>query len=1151
MILPNPNKEISSIPLSIIALNECDSKRDNTRLIVVQNTDTAGLLAKYIKSIKPSMGNNVIIFPEWDTEPKHHISPSVDIQAKRLSVLFKLINNPRSLIVITTPTAILQKVPPEEYLYDNSCVIKKDDEINLEQLKLQLINSGYNKVELVEDLGQFAVRGNIIDIFPPNYDDPLRLELFGDFVTGIKTYNTETQRSQQNQDKIFITPTREISLSRKSIEGFKINLKKYCDDNGTRKDIRDRATELVENGFSFPGIEFYLPFFFERLSAVFDYLPKDTQILTVDSFNFENSIDEILDNCKEETFVEDADELPPYPLNDFYSDKKTFFETVKSKSARAFYTIEYVEGDREIFSLKDSVRTQAELKSEILSQKKRGGEISKVIYNYHNKWVQQGLGIIYVCHTQTQAERLSYILNKVNPYSIIDTESELIDIIERTSGDKRTIIKICDLSEGFVSYELGLAIACEDEIFGPRKKAVEASSTQDKFFNNFNELDDGDFVVHNFHGIGIYRGLRKLKVDNVENDFFQIEYADKDILYVPVYRLNTVQRFVAKEGSSAHLDKLGGKTWLKKKSKARLATMDLAYHLIKLQSERLAQKGFAFSPPDEMFIQFESDFEYQETPDQVKSIRDVLKDMQESKPMDRLVCGDVGFGKTEVALRAAFKAVLDNKQVAVLVPTTILAFQHYQLFSRRLKNYPVKIDMLSRFKSRAEQNSSLIKLEKGELDIIIGTHRLISQDVRFSDLGLLIIDEEQHLGVKQKEKIKSLKANVDVLTLTATPIPRTLNFALLGLKDISVISTAPINRLPIRTYVARFSKELIRKAILNELKRGGQVFFLHNRVQDIPELYQQLKEIVPEARVIYAHGQMNEHELEEKMMKFYAREADVLLCTTIIESGVDVPIANTIIINRADMLGLSQLYQIRGRVGRSNVRAYCYMLIPNNFKISKEAEERINALQKFTELGSGFRIASHDLELRGSGELLGSSQSGFINDIGYEEYLNLLEESMHSLKGESIEKVPEPEISINVSAFIPESYIEDTSQRLFFYKKLSAAPDAASISDIEEELTDRYGSPPEEVKNLFSIISIKQHLGPLGVSSVKIGNNRLVYTFDKSTKAIPEKVVNLVLSRPNKYKITPDMKLISIIDDNNYRSAIDDIKGLITYIIEV
>jgi len=721
-------------------------------------------------------------------------------------------------------------------------------------------------------------------------------------------------------------------------------------------------------------------------------------------------------------------------------------------------------------------------------------------------------------------------------------------LLKGSLKDVASTICVSPLNKGFILEEERLAVITETEIFGEKKRTIKPpAKTSDVFLNVFKELKEDDYVVHSQHGIGIYRGLKKLNIEGIENDFFQIEYAGGDTLFVPVYRLNTVQKYVGK-GAEARLDKLGGITWNKKKAKAKRSAMELAEKLLKIQAERRSRKGFRFSPSDEMFMQFEAEFEYEETPDQLKSINDVIDDMEKQTPMDRLICGDVGFGKTEVAIRAAYKAVKDRKQVALIAPTTILAFQHYQIFNKRFKGHPVNIEMLTRFRTAKEQKAISGKIQKGEIDIIIGTHRLLSSDVKFFDLGLLIVDEEQKFGVKQKERIKELAPNVDIISMTATPIPRTLNMAFTGLKDISLITTPPINRHPIKTFVAKFSADLIRKAVLTEIKRGGQIFFVHNRVQDLEELYQRLAEIVPEARITTAHGQMDEKELEQKMLSFYNQEADILLCTAIIESGLDIPNANTIIINRSDMFGLSQLYQIRGRVGRSSKLAFCYLLIPSTFSIGKAAIDRIKTLQRFTELGSGFNVASYDLEFRGAGELLGSSQSGFVDDIGLEEYLKLIEESVQHIKGEEHIEEVDTEIAVNTPAFIPETYINNITQRLYFYKKIANAADQTDLSDIEAELKDRYGAVPEEITNLFSLMTIKQHLKPLRVTSVKIGGGKLVYTFDKSTNIMPEAIVELVTKMPHKYKLTPEMKIISNINDKNEINAIKEIKDFISLV---
>nr|HOW16495.1 transcription-repair coupling factor [bacterium] len=778
--------------------------------------------------------------------------------------------------------------------------------------------------------------------------------------------------------------------------------------------------------------------------------------------------------------------------------------------------------------------------------KHHGVDSIEKLKKFHKETTQQGYKLVYTCRNEHQAERLIFILGELAKNLRVFKETRLNELIYQHNQTEPSIC-ISDLSEGFVINSKKLWVTTEDEIFGEKQKKIEPSKTKDVFLDLFKELKLNDHVVHSKHGVGIYRGLIKAEIDGIESDYFQIEYSQKDLLLLPVHRLNSVQRYIAQGSHKILLDKLGGSSWDKKKKKAKKATMDIAQKLIKLQAERAAKKGFAFSRPDDVYYKFESEFEYEETQDQLNAINDVITDMESIRPMDRLVCGDVGFGKTEVAIRAAFKCAKDGKQTAILTPTTVLAFQHYRIFQKRFKDYPVNIDLLTRFKSSKEQNETLLKLKEGKIDIIIGTHRLLSKDISFKDLGLLIIDEEHRFGVKQKEKIKEIAKNVDIITLTATPIPRTLNMSLIGLKDVSIITTPPINRSPIKTFVSKFSPKMISKAINYELKRGGQVFFLHNRVQDLEELYNKLKDIVPEAKIIMAHGQMDSKDLEQKMISFYNKEADVLVCTSIIESGIDIPNANTIIINRADMFGLSQLYQIRGRVGRSTNRAFCYLLVPSNFMIGKSAIERIKTLQRFTELGSGFNIASYDLEFRGAGEVLGSSQSGFIDDIGLDEYLKLIQESVEELKGNTDKEQgqTDTEIAINIPAFIPETYISDIGQRLLFYKKLSSSSSIEDLFLIQDELKDRYGELPEETNNLFSIMELKIMIKPLNVNSIKIGAGKLVYSFNSNTKIMPETIVKLVTERNDKYRITPDMKLISNIDDNDWRSAIKEIRNFI------
>jgi transcription-repair coupling factor (superfamily II helicase) len=665
------------------------------------------------------------------------------------------------------------------------------------------------------------------------------------------------------------------------------------------------------------------------------------------------------------------------------------------------------------------------------------------------------------------------------------------------------------------------------------------------------ELKPGDYMVHIDHGIALYRGLQHISVGSVGGDFLLLEYAGSDKLFLPVDRLGLVQRYVGPEGSHPALDKLGGVSWEKSKGKARKNIEELAGELLEIYARRQLSEGFSFSPPDEMYREFEASFAWEETPDQLSAIQDVLADMQHSKPMDRLVCGDVGYGKTEVALRGAFKSALDGKQVGILVPTTILAQQHYETFRERLKDYPVTVEVLSRFRTPKEQKGILERLKKGDIDIIIGTHRLLQKDVAFKDLGLLIIDEEQRFGVKDKERLKSFRAVVDVMTLTATPIPRTLYMSMMGIRDLSIIDTPPVDRLAVKTIVSRFSEELIREAVLRELRRGGQIFFVHNRVQTIGKRAELLAQLVPEAKIAVGHGQMGEHELEKVMLGFMHGETNLLLCTTIIESGLDIPNANTLIVDHADKFGLSQLYQLRGRVGRSTQRGYAYLLIPSEAAISSDARERLRVLQEISELGAGFRIATHDMEIRGAGDMLGNRQSGTVTEIGFELYNQMLEETIARMRGEeSVERV-EPEINLKVPAFIPEAYVKDAGQRLVIYKKLTQAENEEDVLDVQNEVLDRFGKYPLATAYLFEIMKLRVLLKKLIVRQNDFDGKAVIISFHPRTPAPPDTIIGMMRSEPKKYQLTPDYKLVCTLKDTSFEGILDMAKSVLTRLLPV
>ena len=721
---------------------------------------------------------------------------------------------------------------------------------------------------------------------------------------------------------------------------------------------------------------------------------------------------------------------------------------------------------------------------------------------------------------------------------------------ESTRRDGKVEILTGDLSRGFRLREEGLAVIAEEEVFGPRLKRRGISEIRKKqILTSLAELKPGDYMVHLDFGVGIYRGLQHITLQGGEGDFLLLEYAGNDRLYLPVDRISLVQRYIGAEGVEPRPDRLGGASWEKAKSRARAAVQEMAGELLKIYAARQVHEGFAFSPQDDLYREFEASFAFEETPDQMSAIEDVIRDMERPKPMDRLVCGDVGYGKTEVAMRASFKAVMDGKQVALLVPTTVLAQQHLETFTARFKAYPVRVEMLSRFRSPKEQKSVLAGVNKGEIDIIIGTHRLLQKDVAFKDLGLLIVDEEQRFGVTHKERLKQFRAVVDIMTLTATPIPRTLYMSLMGIRDLSIIDTPPMDRLAIKTFVARFSDELIREAVLRELGRGGQVFFVHNRVQSIGAMAEHVRRLVPEARIAVGHGQMDEKELEKVMLAFMHGECNLLLCTTIIESGLDIPNANTLIVNRADAFGLAQLYQLRGRVGRSKQRAYAYFLIPGEGAISTDARERLKILQEITELGAGFRIATHDLEIRGAGDLLGGRQSGNIAAVGFELYTELLEEAIRQMKGEDLPERVEPEIKLRIPAFIPEEYVKNPNQRLVIYKKLTQADTDEEVAEVAEELADRFGKLPLAASYLLDVMRIRLQMKALLVKEAEFNGSRLILTFHPKTPVSPDSIVALIRNDPGKCTFTPDYRLVTEIRDTSFEGVLAGTRNLLKRLI--
>ncbi len=742
------------------------------------------------------------------------------------------------------------------------------------------------------------------------------------------------------------------------------------------------------------------------------------------------------------------------------------------------------------------------------------------------KWTDDGNFVSFLCSGEEGIQRMSHLLEG---YSLPVTRSDAPFLSEmvRHDGKGRLILRDGKITEGFHLPGLKLVVVGEEEVFGKKEKRRKARPVREGYFlKSFGELREDDYVVHTDHGIGKYLGLKKLSFGKIENDFLIIEYLGGDKLYIPVDRLDQIQRYIGPDGYVPNIDKLGGSSWDAVKKKVKRSVREIAEELVSVYAAREVMEGHSFSPTDRYYDEFSSSFEYDETPDQAKAIDDIISDMSDSRPMDRLICGDAGFGKTEVALRASFRAAMEGKQVVVLVPTTILAEQHYQTFARRLEKYPVSVEVLNRFKTRAQQKEIIEAINRGLVDIIIGTHRILQKDVVFKDLGLVIIDEEQRFGVSHKEKLKKLRALVDVLTMTATPIPRTLHLSLIGIRDLSIINTPPDDRLSIKTYALDFDEDAIRDAISRELERGGQVFFLHDRVRSIYTIARLIERLVPEARVGVAHGQMKSRELEDVMVKYLQRDYNVLVCTTIIGSGIDIPTANTMIINRADRFGLSQLYQLRGRVGRSKEEAYAFLLVPQGSILSEDARKRLQIIKEFSEPGSGFRIASHDLEIRGAGNLLGISQSGHISAVGYELYTQLMEKTVRELRGEKLpEEEIKPEINMGLPAFIPDDYITDMHRRLVTYKRVSMASTDDDLIEIREELEDCYGFVAPQVGNLLEIISIRNLLKDVWGKKMEYDGEKISIYFHKNSPVEPGKIIELSQKKIKGSRFTPDFKL--------------------------
>jgi len=1125
--------------------------------------------------------DQAFLLPPWDLLTTDMFAFQRETELARLEIFHRLAYGGPAVVVIPI-RALMQKVIPREILEGYVGLVSVGDSRERDAFVRSLTEGGYGRVTLVEGKGEFSVRGNVIDLFPPPADHPYRLEFFGDELESIRSFDEATQRSLNELAEFRLFPAREVILTPARRECAVRNIRRRSNELELPRAVKDKLAEMIATGLGSAVNPLFHSLFYDRdrqavgtdlksiptggngdrfqicphddpgdqgLGTLFDYLPAGGLLILDDPLaiapvqeKIENDLDRFI--------------LKAHDGERFHLEKEAAYLTSAEVSGRlqqmrqlhlAGLSLGTGDDDRHLIrfylerdiALGEAIRTEAE----------EAGLLQPLVEKIRG-WLGEGKRVVFVCGGQECMQRTGQLLAR---YDLpVRKEAgkwgEWGQVLRFAPGDR---FEICPqgqnarpdpikarpdpilllregrISGGFHLPGMNLVVLSEEEIFGKKVLRRRVRPAREGYFlKSFGELGEGDFVVHAEHGIGRYRGLQKLTAGGIENDFLLIAYQENDRLYLPVDRIDQIQRYIGPDGFVPKVDKLGGTSWETVKERVRKSVREVAEELVAIYAAREVMNRDAFAAPDRIYDEFCASFEFEETPDQAKAIEEIHLDMDGGKPMDRLICGDAGFGKTEVAMRASLRAALDGKQVAVLVPTTILAEQHHQTFSQRLKPYPIRVEVLNRFRTKAEQREILDGLARGTVDIVIGTHRLLQKDVTFRNLGLVIIDEEQRFGVSHKEKLKKLRTLVDVLTLTATPIPRTLHLSLVGIRDLSIINTAPEDRLPVKTHVLEFNEEVIADAIRHELARNGQVFFLHDRVRSIFTMARLVQKLVPEAQVGVVHGRMKPTEIEGAMARFVRREDNVLVCTSIIGSGLDIPTANTIIINRADRFGLAQLYQIRGRVGRSKEEASAYLLVPKGAMLSRDAQKRLQVIMDFTEPGSGFRIASNDLEIRGAGSLLGISQSGHVSAVGYELYTELMDKAIREIKGEPApEEEVRPEIHLGIPAFIPESYMADEHRRLVTYKRVSLASTDEELDGIRDELLDCYGLVPLEVENLLAVIGIRNLLKSLKGRKMGYDGKAMSVFLQEKSPVDPVRIMEMYRRKVRGVQLSPDLKL--------------------------
>lgn len=1117
-----------NLPGSAMALAIAETAKNQERPVVVI-CDTilqAQRLADECAFFTKDENLEILLFPDRETLPYDSFSPYQELTSERLACLYHLPQLKRG-IVITAASTIMHRLLPQQFLVGNCFLIHTGDKLNLENFRQQLEIAGYHHVSQVMQHGEYAIRGSIIDLFPMGINAPIRIDLFDREIESIRYFNPEDQRSGEKIADLALLPAHEFPMDEAGITLFRQNWRQRFAGNPLNCPIYQNISE----GIAVAGIEYFIPLFFSETASFFDYIPKNSLIL----------------KCKQvqqslETFWKDIE----YRYEQYGHDitrplltpTEVFFrvdETLQKINQFSFIQLHQEAITEKTgcsnFPISKSVDLQIDRKAKHPLEK-----LEQHLASQHDT-------ILFCVESAGRREALLDLLKTIqlSPVTLNSWSDFIANKIPLS-------ILVAPLQDGFILQDQ-FEIITENQLFGEQayqpRKPSKYQLQADAAIRDLMELKIGDAIVHLTHGIGRYLGLQTLTVADETQEFLMIEYANDAKLYVPVSSLHMISRFGGSDADHAPLHILGTDQWNKAKQKAAERVRDVAAELLAVYAKRQLNAGFEYKNP-ENYQNFATAFPFEETPDQTRAIKEILTDMSSNKAMDRLVCGDVGFGKTEVAMRAAFVAVENNKQVAMLVPTTLLAQQHYQTFLDRFADWPIRIEVLSRFKTKKDTDAALQKIAEGKIDIVIGTHKLIQKDVKFANLGLLLIDEEHRFGVQQKERLKALRAEVDILTLTATPIPRTLNMSLAGIRDLSLITTPPARRLAVKTFVYEWRKEIIREGILRELQRGGQIYFLHNNVETIENTAAEIRAIVPEVKIGIAHGQMREKQLEKIMLDFYHHRINVLVCTTIVESGIDVPTANTIIMDRADKLGLAQLHQLRGRVGRSHHQAYAYLLVPSFKTITGDAVKRLEAIAAYEDLGAGFMLANHDLEIRGAGELLGEDQSGQIQAIGFTLYMELLERAVNSLKAGHVPSFDDvfqqsTEVELRIPALIPEDYLPDVHSRLMIYKRMASAKNSEGLKELQIELIDRFGLLPQALKNLFAITELRLKAERLGIQKLETSGKQGKIIFNAKPNINPAHLIKLIQIKPARYKLAGADKLNFFFDSEIKPEKLPDV----------